>query len=150
MPKSALDAAEVGNVSLSVVPIARCAKCTRRNHDEAYAIVLDSNSMYPIEYIDSVLPSMALSIGYCGTHVKMKDSELHVTLTKMCELHAIRMPRKGELTKNFQLAFPTARYDEKAGEWRMVWKKGAYAESNARLETFFSERGVTFSHVDKC
>lgn len=82
--------------------------------------------------------------------VQMKDSGLHVTLTKMCELHAIDMPRNGELAEHFQLAFPSANYDEEADEWRMLWKKGTYAESNARLEAFFSERGVVFSHVDKC
>jgi hypothetical protein len=32
----------------------------------------------------------------------------------------------------------------------MVWKKGTYAESNARLEAFFAENGVAISHVDKC
>lgn len=51
----------------------------------------------------------------------MKNAELlHVTLTKMCELHAIDMPRNGELAEHFQLAFPSASYDEDAGEWRMV------------------------------
>ncbi|RFC67415.1 hypothetical protein [Mesorhizobium denitrificans] len=73
-----------------------------------------------------------------------------VTLTKMCELHGIDMPRNGDLAERFQKAFPTAAYDDGAGEWRMVWKKGSYAESNARLETFFAENGVDVSHVDKC
>jgi hypothetical protein len=79
----------------------------------------------------------------------MKSAD-HVTLTKMCELHAIGMPRDGDLAEQFRQAFPTAVYDGEAGEWRMVWKKGTYADSNARLESFFSERGVSFSHVDKC
>lgn len=73
-----------------------------------------------------------------------------VTLTKMCELHGIDMPRSGELADRFNKAFPTASYDEDAREWRMVWKKGTYAESNARLEAFFAENGVDVSHVDKC
>lgn len=73
-----------------------------------------------------------------------------VTLTKMCELHGIDMPREGELAARFQEAFPSAGYDDEAGEWRMVWKKGSYAESNARLEAFFSEQGVEVAHVDKC
>lgn len=46
----------------------------------------------------------------------MNDSVLHVTLTKMCELHAIDIPRSGELAEHFQLAFPSASYDEEAGE----------------------------------
>lgn len=74
----------------------------------------------------------------------------NVTLTKMCELHAIKMPRDGELAERFQNAFPAASYDAAAGEWRMVWKKGTYADSNARLENFFHENGVSFTHVDKC
>lgn len=73
-----------------------------------------------------------------------------VTLTKMCELHSIAMPRDGDLAERFQKAFPTASFDEPASEWRMVWKKGTYAESNARLEAFFRENGVSISHVDKC
>jgi hypothetical protein len=73
-----------------------------------------------------------------------------VTLTKMCELHGIAMPRDGALAEQFQKAFPTAGYDEAAGEWRMVWKKGSYAESNARLEAFFGENGVEIEHVNKC
>ncbi len=73
-----------------------------------------------------------------------------VTLTKMCELHGIDMPRKGELATRFREAFPSAGYDDEAGEWRMVWKKGSYAESNARLEAFFAEQGVEVAHVDKC
>ena len=77
-------------------------------------------------------------------------SEKHVTLTKMCELHAIAMPRDGDLAERFQKAFPAASFDDAASEWRMVWKKGTYAESNARLEAFFGENGVPVSHVDKC
>lgn len=73
-----------------------------------------------------------------------------VVLTKMCELHGIGMPREGELAARFGKAFPTASYDDAAGEWRMVWKKGSYAESNARLVAFFTENGVDVSHVDKC
>ena len=73
-----------------------------------------------------------------------------VTLTKMCELHGIDMPRDGALAQSFQEAFPSAGYDVEAGEWRMVWKKGTYADSNARLEAFFAENGVAVSHVDKC
>lgn len=81
----------------------------------------------------------------------MKDAaSTQVTLTKMCELHSIAMPRDGALAEQFQQAFPTAAYSEEAGEWRMVWKKGTYADSNARLEAFFFERGVSVSHVDKC
>ncbi len=73
-----------------------------------------------------------------------------VTLTKMCELHGIDMPREGALAEQFKKTFPTAGYDDTAGEWRMVWKKGTYAESNARLEAFFAENGVAITHVDKC
>lgn len=73
-----------------------------------------------------------------------------VILTKMCELHGIDMPRDGVLAEQFKMAFPTAAYDEDAGEWRMIWKKGTYAESNARLEAFFAENGATVSHIDKC
>jgi hypothetical protein len=73
-----------------------------------------------------------------------------VILTKMCELHSIAMPRDGDLAERFQKVFPTATFDESASEWRMVWKKGTYAESNARLEAFFRENGVPVSHVDKC
>ncbi|MBN9439580.1 hypothetical protein [Bosea sp. (in: a-proteobacteria)] len=73
-----------------------------------------------------------------------------VTLTKMCELHGIGLPRGGALVERFEQAFPSAGYDDVAGEWRMVWKKGTYAESNARLEAFFTENGVAISHVDKC
>lgn len=77
-------------------------------------------------------------------------SEKHVTLTKMCELHSIAMPRDGELAERFQKAFPTAAFDESAQEWRMVWKKGTYADSNARLEAFFHDNGASVVHVDKC
>lgn len=77
-------------------------------------------------------------------------SDKHVTLTKMCELHSIAMPRDGELAEKFQNAFPTAAFDDTAREWRMVWKKGTYAESNARLEAFFQENGVSVGHIDKC
>ncbi|MFV0492641.1 MAG: hypothetical protein ACK5M4_12565 [Pseudorhodobacter sp.] len=73
-----------------------------------------------------------------------------VTLTKMCELHGIATPRTGALADKFQAAFPAATYDEKAGEWRMVWKKGSYAESNAKLEAFFTENGVAITQVDRC
>lgn len=73
-----------------------------------------------------------------------------VVLTKMCELHVIDMPRDGTIAERFQKAFPTASYDEAAGQWRMVWKKGTYAEFNARLEAFFRENDVAFSHADKC
>lgn len=73
-----------------------------------------------------------------------------VTLTKMCELHGIDLPSNGDLSERFQKAFPSAQYDKAAGEWRMVWKKGTYAESNARLEAFFAENGISVSHVDKC
>ncbi len=73
-----------------------------------------------------------------------------VTLTKMCELHGIGLPREGVLADRFREAFPAASYDDGAGEWRMVWKKGTYAESNARLEAFFAENGIEVSHVDRC
>ncbi|MGB3390483.1 MAG: hypothetical protein WBA88_21175 [Pseudaminobacter sp.] len=73
-----------------------------------------------------------------------------VTLTKMCELHGIGLPREGALAEQFQKAFASAVYDDAAGEWRMVWKKGTYADSNARLEAFFAENGIPVSHVDKC
>lgn len=73
-----------------------------------------------------------------------------VTLTKMCELHGIALPRDGEIAKRFSEAFPTARFDDDAGEWRMVWKKGGFAESNARLEAFFTENGIAVSQVDRC
>lgn len=73
-----------------------------------------------------------------------------VTLTKMCLLHGIDLPREGSLAESFGTAFPTAAYDEAAGEWRMEWKKGTYAESNGRLEEFFRENGVAVSHIDRC
>lgn len=73
-----------------------------------------------------------------------------VTLTKMCELHSIAMPREGALADKFQAAFPAAAFDDNAGEWRMVWKKGSFAESNARLEAFFAENGVSTTQVDRC
>jgi hypothetical protein len=74
----------------------------------------------------------------------------NVVLTKMCELHGIGLPREGALSSRFGAAFPAAGYDDKAGEWRMVWKKGTYANSNAKLEAFFADNGVSVSHVDKC
>lgn len=73
-----------------------------------------------------------------------------VTLTKMCELHGIGLSREGELADSFRSAFPAASWDEKAGEWRMVWKKGSFAESNARLEAFFAENGVATTPIDRC
>ena len=73
-----------------------------------------------------------------------------VTLTKLCELHAIDLPREGALVDQFREAFPSATFDDEAGEWRMVWKRGTYAESNARLEEFFSANGVAVEHIDKC
>lgn len=73
-----------------------------------------------------------------------------VTLTKMCELHGIDLPRESDLAARFQQAFPSAGYDDEAGEWRMVWKKGSYAESNARLEAFFAENAVPVAHLDRC
>lgn len=81
----------------------------------------------------------------------MKNTDLKtVTLTKLCKLHGISMPKECSLTEQFQKAFPSAIYDDEAQEWRMTWEKGAYAESNAQLETFFTENGVALSHVDKC
>lgn len=68
----------------------------------------------------------------------------------MCELHGIDMPKDGALAERFSEAFPTAAYDDGAKEWRMVWKKGTYAESNARLEAFFADNGVDITHIDKC
>lgn len=73
-----------------------------------------------------------------------------VTLTKLCELHAIDLPHEGALVDRFKHAFPTATYDEETGDWRMVWKRGTYAESNARLEAFFAEQGVDVAHINKC
>lgn len=73
-----------------------------------------------------------------------------VVLTKMCELHGIDMPRNGDLAARFKAAFPSAEYSDEAGEWRMVWKKGTYKDSNAKLEEFFAEQGVSVSRVDKC
>lgn len=73
-----------------------------------------------------------------------------VTLTKMCEMHGIALPRDGSLVERFAQAFPAASYDEAAGEWRMVWRKGTYAESNACLEEFFRDNAVAVSHVDRC
>jgi hypothetical protein len=95
---------------------------------------------------------MALSVGrQKGFHKAMSGtSTKQVTLTKMCELHSIAMPRDGDLAESFQKAFPTASFDEAAGEWRMVWKKGTYADSNARLEAFFRDNGVSVAHVDRC
>lgn len=80
----------------------------------------------------------------------MSVSTKAVTLTKMCELHGIDMPKDGVLAERFSEAFPTAAYDDGAKEWRMVWKKGTYAESNARLEAFFADNGVDITHIDKC
>ncbi|WP_313350584.1 hypothetical protein [Paracoccus sp. (in: a-proteobacteria)] len=80
----------------------------------------------------------------------MSDDAGTVTLTKMCLKHGIDMPREGKLAARFQTAFPAAHYDEEAGEWRMEWKKGSFAESNARLEAFFAENGVSISHIDRC
>lgn len=73
-----------------------------------------------------------------------------VTLTKMCELHGIDLPAEGDLAARFQRTFPAASYDDEAGEWRLVWKKGSYAESNARLEAFFAENAVPVAHLDRC
>ncbi|WGR59290.1 hypothetical protein E3U26_00355 [Paracoccus ferrooxidans] len=80
----------------------------------------------------------------------MSDDTRTVTLTKMCLKHGIGIPREGALAARFQAAFPAAHYDDEAGEWRMEWKKGGFAESNARLEAFFAESGVSVAHVDKC
>ncbi|WGR61958.1 hypothetical protein E3U26_14440 (plasmid) [Paracoccus ferrooxidans] len=80
----------------------------------------------------------------------MSDDTRTVTLTKMCLKHGIGIPREGALAARFQAAFPAAHYDDEAGEWRMEWKKGGFAESNARLEAFLAERGVGVVHVDKC
>ncbi|MGB3388162.1 MAG: hypothetical protein WBA88_09305 [Pseudaminobacter sp.] len=80
----------------------------------------------------------------------MSTTTKAVALTKMCELHGIALPKEGALVDQFSKAFPTAAYDESAKEWRMVWKKGTYAESNARLEAFFAENGVDVTHIDKC
>lgn len=80
----------------------------------------------------------------------MSDDARTVTLTKMCLKHGIAIPRAGALAAGFQATFPTAHYDDEAGEWRMEWKKGGFAESNARLEAFFAESGVAVVHVDKC
>lgn len=73
-----------------------------------------------------------------------------VTLTKMCELHGIDIPQSGDLASRFKESFLSAEYSDEAGEWRMVWKKGTYADSNAKLEAFFAEQGVAVSHIDKC
>ncbi|MDQ7776922.1 MAG: hypothetical protein Q4615_14130 [Paracoccus aminovorans] len=80
----------------------------------------------------------------------MSDDATNVTLTKMCLKHGIAMPRDGALASRFQAAFPAAHYDDEAGEWRMEWKKGSFAESNARLEAFFADSGVGVTQVDKC
>jgi hypothetical protein len=66
----------------------------------------------------------------------------------MCELHGISLQRNGVLVERFQQAFPTAGYDDVAGKWRMVWKKGTYAGSNARFEAFFAENGSAVSHIN--
>jgi hypothetical protein len=73
-----------------------------------------------------------------------------VTLTKRCELHTMDLPRQGALIDSFRQVFPTAFYNDEAGEWHMVWKRGTYAESNARLENFFADHGVEVVHVNKC
>lgn len=77
-------------------------------------------------------------------------SDETVTLTKLCELHVIDLPREGGLVDRFKEAFPSASFNDEEGQWHMVWKRGTYAESNARLEKFFSENGVSFTHIDKC
>ncbi|MBP7002771.1 hypothetical protein [Amaricoccus sp.] len=73
-----------------------------------------------------------------------------VTLTKRCKIHGIDLPREGARTARFLEAFPEAFYDEEAGEWRIVWEKGHFAESNARIEAFFADNGVSTVQVDRC
>ena len=73
-----------------------------------------------------------------------------VILTKRCELPTMDLPREGALIDAFRQVFPTALYNDEAAEWHMVWKRGTYAESNARLESFFSDHGVEVVHVNKC
>lgn len=73
-----------------------------------------------------------------------------VTLTKRCKIHGIDLPTEGTLTSRFTEAFPEAFYDEEAAEWRIRWEKGHFAESNARIEGFFSDQGVSTVQVDKC
>lgn len=73
-----------------------------------------------------------------------------VTLTKLCKLHGIGLPRSGSFTEIFCKAFPESFFDEENQEWRIVWEKGHYAESNARLEAFFNSHGVNITHIDRC
>lgn len=73
-----------------------------------------------------------------------------VTLTKRCKIHGIDLPRDSALTSLFRETYPEASFDDGSNEWRIAWEKGHFAESNARLETFFAANGVSVSHVDKC
>ncbi len=73
-----------------------------------------------------------------------------VQLIKMCEMHGIDLPPEGDLTERFRDAFPAARYDGIASEWRMEWKRGTFKESNAKLEEFFAGESVPVVNVDKC
>lgn len=80
----------------------------------------------------------------------METQTREVTLTKRCKIHGIDLPREGSLTERFLSAFPEARFDDEAGEWRIDWEKGHFAESNARIEAFFADQGAEITHVDKC
>jgi hypothetical protein len=80
----------------------------------------------------------------------METATKPVTLTKMCKLHGIDLPREGSLAQQFQAKFPDASFDAAANEWRLVWEKGHFAESNARLEAFFASQGVGVIHIDRC
>lgn len=73
-----------------------------------------------------------------------------VQLIKMCEMHGIDLPPEGDLVDHFRAAFPAARYDGVAREWRMEWKRGTFKDSNAKLEEFFAARSVPVVNVDKC
>jgi hypothetical protein len=73
-----------------------------------------------------------------------------VTLTKLCKLHGVDLPKTGAFTEVFCKAFPEAFFDEANNEWRITWEKGHFAESNARLAAFFESQGVSIMHVDRC
>lgn len=71
-----------------------------------------------------------------------------VTRTRCCETRGIDPPRAGPLTAPSRGAFPGAAFYEDAGEWRILWEKGPFAESNAR--DLFASIGIDIIQVDKC
>ncbi len=66
------------------------------------------------------------------THLDSKDGKTLVRLpdgsTRWVDVHELIELAKSDLAERFQKAFPAAAFDESAREWRMVWKKGTYAD----------------------